>query len=67
MQNFTDDMIRIGRRFDSRGWVLGTSGNADHKAPHLHFHVMVVGDDGEWRHGRPIDPRPFLVQRGRAR
>ena len=27
MQNFTDDLIRIGRRFDTRGWVLGTSGN----------------------------------------
>ena len=22
-----DDIIRIGRRFDARGWVLGTSGN----------------------------------------
>jgi methylthioribulose-1-phosphate dehydratase len=24
---YTDHLIRIGRRFDARGWVLGTSGN----------------------------------------
>ncbi len=54
----------------ARGDVLGavgTSGNADHDFPHLHFQVTVVGDDGDWRHGRAIDPRPFLVRPGRAR
>lgn len=25
--NAADELIRIGRRFDARGWVLGTSGN----------------------------------------
>jgi murein DD-endopeptidase MepM/ murein hydrolase activator NlpD len=54
----------------ARGDVLGavgTSGNADPGAPHLHFQLTVVGDDGEWRHGRAIDPRPFLVRPGRVR
>jgi len=54
----------------ARGDVLGavgTSGNADRKAPHLHFHVVVVGEDGEWRHGRAVDPRPFFVHVGRTR
>lgn len=27
MQDPADELIRIGRRFDARGWVLGTSGN----------------------------------------
>jgi murein DD-endopeptidase MepM/ murein hydrolase activator NlpD len=51
----------------ARGDVLGavgTSGNADHDFPHLHFQVTVVGDDGDWRHGRAIDPRPFLARPG---
>jgi murein DD-endopeptidase MepM/ murein hydrolase activator NlpD len=53
----------------ARGDVLGavgTSGNADHDFPHLHFQLTIVGDDGEWRHGRAVDPRPFLVRRGTA-
>lgn len=25
--NAADELVRIGRRFDARGWVLGTSGN----------------------------------------
>src|SRR5215471_15666053 len=27
MHDATDQLIRVGRRFDARGWVLGTSGN----------------------------------------
>ena len=54
----------------ARGQVLGdvgTTGNAPHGAPHLHFQVMVWPDDGRWWDGRPIDPRPFLVMPGAAR
>jgi len=52
----------------ARGDVLGrvgTSGNAE--VPHLHFQVMVRPRDGRWWDGRPIDPRPFLVEAGTAR
>jgi murein DD-endopeptidase MepM/ murein hydrolase activator NlpD len=64
------DRYRTGLRTGTmlaRGDVLGavgTSGNADRKAPHLHFQVLVVGDDGEWRHGRAVDPRPFFMIAG---
>ena len=27
LQDFSEQLIAIGRRFDTRGWVLGTSGN----------------------------------------
>ncbi len=57
-------------RWLARGDVLGTvgtTGNADRRAPHLHFQVTVCDDDGEWRHGHPVDARPFLVTPGRAR
>jgi murein DD-endopeptidase MepM/ murein hydrolase activator NlpD len=66
------DRYRAGLRAGTtlaRGDVLGavgTSGNADRRAPHLHFQVTVVEDAGAWWDGRAIDPRPFLVRPGRA-
>jgi peptidoglycan LD-endopeptidase LytH len=54
----------------ARGDVLGTvgsTGNADPAAPHLHFQVTIHPPDGRWWDGDPIDPRPFLVGMGRAR
>jgi murein DD-endopeptidase MepM/ murein hydrolase activator NlpD len=66
------DRYRAGLRAGvtlARGDVLGavgTSGNADRRAPHLHFQVTVVDDAGEWWKGCAIDPRPFFVHRGRA-
>ena len=61
--------LRAGTKV-ARGDVLayvGTSGNADRAMPHLHFQVLVVDDGGDWRHGRPVDPRPYLRDTGAPR
>lgn len=47
--------------------TVGTTGNADHREPHLHFQVLVYPADGAWWEGRPIDPRPYLVATGVVR
>jgi murein DD-endopeptidase MepM/ murein hydrolase activator NlpD len=63
------DGLCAGSRVE-RGSVLGevgTTGNADPSAPHLHFQVMQYPSDGRWWDGRPIDPRPFFESPGRAR
>lgn len=47
-----------------RGQVLGyvgSSGNADPQAPHLHFAIFRLGADRRWWEGDPIDP--YLVLR----
>ena len=47
----------------ARGQVIGyvgSSGNANRHAPHLHFQAMVRGGD-------PFDPRPYFVSGGQAR
>ena len=54
----------------ARGDVLGTvgsTGNADGGAPHLHFQVMIHPSNGRWWDGDPIDARPYLVSPGRGR
>lgn len=48
-----------------RGQVIGevgSSGNADPAAPHLHFAVFVLGPEKHWWEGEPIDPWPLLVR-----
>jgi len=50
-------------RGDVLGYV-GTTGNADHDWPHLHFQVMVYPADGHWWRGAPLDPRSALVRPG---
>ena len=52
------------RRGDRIGYV-GSTGNANADAPHLHFAVFVLGPDKRWWEGRPIDPYPLL--RGESR
>ena len=63
------DGIGKGTRL-ARGQVIGyvgTTGNADRREPHLHFQITVRPPGGGWWNGEPIDPRPFLVDAGRAR
>lgn len=42
---------------------VGSSGDADPGAPHLHFAIMALVPGGKWWQGRPINPYPLL--RGR--
>ncbi len=48
------------RRGEIIGFV-GTSGNANPTAPHLHFQVMRADNPSEWWKGTPINP--FLLYR----
>jgi murein DD-endopeptidase MepM/ murein hydrolase activator NlpD len=47
-------------RGDVIGFV-GSSGNADASAPHLHFAVFELGPERVWWKGQAIDPYPGLV------
>jgi len=46
-------------RGDLIGYV-GSSGNADAKAPHLHFAVFELTPQKQWWQGTPVDPYPLL-------
>lgn len=47
------------RRGDLLGFV-GTSGNADPNAPHLHFAVFQLTPEKEWWKGTALNPYPML-------
>lgn len=47
------------RRGDLVGYV-GTSGNSDPSAPHLHFAVFRLGPQQQWWKGDPVNPYPAL-------
>ena len=49
------------QRGDLIGYV-GSSGNADPDAPHLHFAILELGPDKHWWEGTAINPFPLLVQ-----
>lgn len=42
---------------------VGSSGNADPAAPHLHFAIFLLGPEKRWWEGTPIDPWPLLSGR----
>ncbi len=49
----------------SRGEVIGfvgSSGNANPAAPHLHFMIYLLGPEKRWWQGTPINPYPVLMQ-----
>ena len=50
------------RRGEVIGYV-GSTGNADPQAPHLHFAVFVLGPDRHWWQGTAINPYPLLTAR----
>lgn len=54
------------RRGDPVGSV-GSTGNANPAAPHLHFAVHLMGPADRWHQGRPVNPYPLLAGRGAAR
>lgn len=46
-----------------RGSVIGyvgSSGNADPNAPHLHFAVFRLGPEKQWWKGEPVNPLHYL-------
>ena len=47
------------KRGDVIGYV-GTSGNADPNAPHLHFAVFELTPEKQWWKGTPVNPYPLL-------
>lgn len=54
--------IGEGRRIARGQWIgqVGSTGNADPSAPHLHFAVHVVRPGEPWYGGRPVNPYPLL-------
>ena len=50
------DVIRRGQVI---GYV-GSTGNANKDAPHLHFAIFRLGPERRWWEGEPIDPYPVL-------
>lgn len=54
------DGVRVARG-DIIGYV-GSTGDADPRAPHLHFAVFELGPEREWWKGKAIDPYSNLVE-----
>ena len=48
------------KRGDLIGYV-GTTGNADPAAPHLHFAMFDLGPEKNWWQGKPVNPYPLLA------
>ena len=60
--------IAEGRQL-KRGEVIGhvgSTGNANPAAPHLHFAVFLLGPEKQWWKGTPINPYPLLGGRPAA-
>ena len=49
--------IDIGQRLGT----VGSSGNADPAAPHLHFAIHRMDEGEDWWEGRPVNPYPLLA------
>jgi peptidoglycan LD-endopeptidase LytH len=47
------------RKGEVIGYV-GSTGNANPAAPHLHFAIFVLGPERQWWKGTPINPYPLL-------
>lgn len=62
LDRYAPDLVegRPLHRGDVIGYV-GSSGNADPSAPHLHFAIFVLGPEKHWWQGTAIDPFPLLV------
>jgi murein DD-endopeptidase MepM/ murein hydrolase activator NlpD len=50
------------KRGQTIGYV-GSTGNADAAAPHLHFAIFLLGPEKRWWKGEALDPYPALTQR----
>jgi murein DD-endopeptidase MepM/ murein hydrolase activator NlpD len=52
------------KRGDTIGFV-GSTGNAQANAPHLHFTIFQLGPDKKWWTGKAVNPYPYLTQAAR--
>ena len=61
LQGYAAGVVEGGpvRRGQVIGYV-GSTGNADPDAPHLHFAIFVLGAEKHWWQGTPIDPYPVF-------
>ena len=57
---------KLLRQGEVIGYV-GSTGNADPAAPHLHFAVFVLGPERAWHKGTPINPYPLFAAPAGAR
>lgn len=48
------------QRGDLIGYV-GSTGNANPEAPHLHFAIFILGPEKKWWQGTAINPYPLLI------
>jgi murein DD-endopeptidase MepM/ murein hydrolase activator NlpD len=58
------DGLREGQRVE-RGDVIGfvgSTGNANPAAPHLHFAIFELGPERHWWQGKAVNPYPFLIE-----
>lgn len=55
--------LREGMRIESGDVIafVGSTGNADPGAPHLHFAIFELGPEKQWWKGKAVDPYPGLV------
>ena len=42
--------------------TVGSSGNADPTAPHLHFAILATTPQDNWSEGTPVNPYPLLAR-----
>lgn len=61
LQGYADGLMekRQVRQGDVIGYV-GSTGNANPAAPHLHFEVFVLGSERQWWTTKPLNPYPLL-------
>jgi len=57
------DGLREGLRVEREEVIgfVGSTGNADARAPHLHFAIFELGPERVWWQGNAVDPYPGLV------
>lgn len=63
LQRYADGLAE--KQSIKRGQVIGyvgSTGNADPAAPHLHFAIFLLGPDRRWWEGTAINPYPALAQ-----
>lgn len=64
LQRYADGLVE--KKQIKRGEVIGyvgSTGNANPQAPHLHFEVHVLGPEKQWWKGDSINPYPLLTGR----